>query len=91
MAHFRSELLAFPTARHDDQVDALGLVGQLLDKMIVGKRPSKDKQDRDKVGYYVINENDVDRYARSGSVGIASWGASEDGGGIDWSQHWKAI
>lgn len=30
---FRSELLTFPTGRHDDQVDALGLVGQLLDKM----------------------------------------------------------
>lgn len=27
----RSELLTFPTGRHDDQVDALGLVGQLLD------------------------------------------------------------
>lgn len=30
---FRSELLTFPTGRNDDQVDALGLVGQLLDKM----------------------------------------------------------
>lgn len=30
---FRSELLTFPTGRNDDQVDALGLVGQLLDKI----------------------------------------------------------
>jgi predicted phage terminase large subunit-like protein len=32
----RSELLSFPAGKHDDQVDALGLVGQLLDKMIKG-------------------------------------------------------
>jgi predicted phage terminase large subunit-like protein len=30
---FRSELLTFPTGRHDDQVDMLGLIGQLLDRM----------------------------------------------------------
>jgi phage terminase large subunit-like protein len=30
----RSELLSFPAGKHDDQVDALGLVGQLLDKMM---------------------------------------------------------
>jgi predicted phage terminase large subunit-like protein len=46
---FRSELLSFPAGKHDDQVDALGLVGQLLDKMIVGQklRPvEKPKIDR---------------------------------------------
>jgi predicted phage terminase large subunit-like protein len=32
----RSELLSFPAGKHDDQVDALGLVGQLLDKMMNG-------------------------------------------------------
>jgi predicted phage terminase large subunit-like protein len=90
-AAFRAELLGFPMARHDDQVDALGLVGQLMDKMIVGRRPTKDKQDRAKVGYYVLDEDDVDRYVRSGSVAIERWGASEDSGGIDWSRHWKAI
>jgi hypothetical protein len=37
----RSELLSFPTGRHDDQVDAIGLVGQLLDKMVP---PAKPKQ-----------------------------------------------
>ena len=30
----KAELLAFPTGKHDDQVDALGLVGQLLDKWL---------------------------------------------------------
>ena len=30
-AAFRAELLRFPAGKHDDQVDALGLIGQLLD------------------------------------------------------------
>jgi predicted phage terminase large subunit-like protein len=38
---FRSELLAFPAGKHDDQVDALGLVGQLLDVMYAGDRPKQ--------------------------------------------------
>jgi predicted phage terminase large subunit-like protein len=49
-ADFVSELLRFPAGVHDDQVDALGLVGQLLDKMMAGKRPKGDvpppKRDR---------------------------------------------
>jgi predicted phage terminase large subunit-like protein len=32
-ADLRAELLSFPAGRNDDQVDALGLVGQLLDKI----------------------------------------------------------
>lgn len=43
-----NELLGFPAAVHDDQVDALGLVGQLLDRMTDGKiyekSPEKRKQ-----------------------------------------------
>jgi predicted phage terminase large subunit-like protein len=31
LAEFEQELLRFPSAVHDDQVDALGLIGQLLD------------------------------------------------------------
>ena len=38
----RSELLSFPNGMHDDQVDALGLVGQLLDTMLKGT-PAKPK------------------------------------------------
>lgn len=38
-ADFRSELLSFPAGKHDDQVDAIGLVGQLLDKMMSGTKP----------------------------------------------------
>ena len=32
-----AEILNFPASKHDDQVDALGLVGQLLDKMVKGR------------------------------------------------------
>jgi predicted phage terminase large subunit-like protein len=41
LADFRSELLSFPAGRHDDQVDAIGLVGQLIDKMVP---PGKSRQ-----------------------------------------------
>jgi predicted phage terminase large subunit-like protein len=37
VSDFLAEILQFPACKHDDQVDALGLVGQLLDVMIVGK------------------------------------------------------
>jgi predicted phage terminase large subunit-like protein len=43
LADFRSELLTFPAGRHDDQVDAIGLVGQLVDQMVP---PGKPKQKR---------------------------------------------
>jgi predicted phage terminase large subunit-like protein len=52
-AGFVSELLRFPAGVHDDQVDAIGLVGQLLDQMIGGHRqrpqekPKRDKYSRD--------------------------------------------
>ena len=36
LADLKAELLAFPRGKHDDQVDALGLVGQLLDKWAPG-------------------------------------------------------
>ncbi|MGO9430910.1 phage terminase large subunit [Rhodoblastus sp.] len=38
-ASFESELYQFPTGVHDDQVDAMGLVFQLLDKMLEGPKP----------------------------------------------------
>jgi predicted phage terminase large subunit-like protein len=39
VAELRSELLHFPAGKHDDQVDALGLIGQLLDVMVSGTKP----------------------------------------------------
>lgn len=44
-ADFRSELLSFPAGKHDDQVDAIGLIGQLLDTIVGGEWPSKAKQE----------------------------------------------
>jgi hypothetical protein len=41
---FLSELLNFPVAKHDDQVDALGLIGQLLDRMNKGIAPPDTDQ-----------------------------------------------
>ena len=33
---FRKEMLTFPYGRHDDQPDAMALIGQVLDKMVSG-------------------------------------------------------
>jgi phage terminase large subunit-like protein len=38
---FREELLQFPAGKYDDQVDALSLVGQMLDDSSLGRLPSK--------------------------------------------------
>jgi predicted phage terminase large subunit-like protein len=38
---FQQELLSFPAGRYDDMVDALALIGQLLDEVIPGYRPLK--------------------------------------------------
>ena len=35
----RAELLSFPAGKFDDQVDALGLIGQLLDRITAGQNP----------------------------------------------------
>ena len=42
-ADFRSELLSFPAGKHDDQVDALGLIGQVLDRMSAGLAPKPEE------------------------------------------------
>ena len=39
LADLISEMMSFPVGVHDDQVDALGLIGQLIDKMSGGSRP----------------------------------------------------
>jgi predicted phage terminase large subunit-like protein len=52
---FRSELLSFPAGKHDDQVDALGLVGQLLDRMVPGQKPKEPPRPKPDTGYRPYN------------------------------------
>lgn len=58
IADLEAELLSFPAGKHDDQVDALGLAGQLLDMMAKGVTPASAKPP-------------PDRYARKKEAG--SW------------------
>lgn len=39
-----SEMMSFPVGVHDDQVDALGLAGQLLDRMLSGAVPKQERK-----------------------------------------------
>ena len=48
---FRTELLGFPAGKHDDQVDALGLIGQLLDQMVPGQRIKEPEKPKPDTGY----------------------------------------
>lgn len=47
-ADLEAELMAFPAGKHDDQVDALGLLGQLLDRMVPGEAPKRPDAPRDR-------------------------------------------
>ena len=49
-ADLEAELMAFPAGKHDDQADALGLVGQLLDKMYPVQAPKPKPGPRFDVG-----------------------------------------
>jgi len=44
-AEFRKELLLFDAGKNDDQVDALSLIGQVLDKMIPADNASTEKKE----------------------------------------------
>lgn len=43
-----AEMTSFPAGKHDDQVDALGLVGRLIDTMVGGRAPAPPKQETSK-------------------------------------------
>jgi predicted phage terminase large subunit-like protein len=46
-----SEMMSFPVGVHDDQVDALGLIGQLIDRMFSGKAvPGPDQTPKPRMG-----------------------------------------
>jgi hypothetical protein len=53
---FLHELLSFPAGKHDDIVDALGLIGQLLDKMVGGTLPKKPELPANRSGYFPAYE-----------------------------------
>jgi predicted phage terminase large subunit-like protein len=55
---FRSELLSFPAGKHDDQVDALGLVGQLLDLMAIGQKPAVPEKPKNPSGYRTYTDQE---------------------------------
>jgi predicted phage terminase large subunit-like protein len=65
-AEFEIELMNFPAGKHDDQVDALGLVGQLLDIMVPGQAPKPPEPRRDSWGWDAAferaNRSDVDSW-----------------------------
>jgi predicted phage terminase large subunit-like protein len=54
LPELRSELLSFPAGKYDDRVDALGLVGQLLDQMASGLKPKEPKKPKLDTGYRPI-------------------------------------
>lgn len=62
-AAMEAELMSFPAGKHDDQVDALGLAGQLLDRMMKGSAPAE------------AAERPRDRYARKPAAGPKGWAA----------------
>ena len=61
---FEAELLRFPAGLHDDQVDAIGLVGQLLDKTVGAARRAKEPKDT------MSDYRSVDRTDRDEASGL---------------------
>lgn len=59
LADFRSELLSFPAGKHDDQVDALSLIGQLLDHIQPGSVPSEKKVKPDHLVYAAMPDGRI--------------------------------
>jgi predicted phage terminase large subunit-like protein len=62
LAELRAELLSFPAGRYDDQVDALGLVGQLLEKISAPPRP-RPPEPIQHHGYYAAEEMPDDNWS----------------------------
>ena len=66
-AELEREMLSFPVGVHDDQVDALGLVGQLLDKMLAGVAPKSNTKKQ--VDWY----DEMKRQKAMDSHGDSDW------------------
>ena len=47
-ADLMAELLTFPAGKHDDQIDALGMIGRMLDTMVGGRVPKVEQKNESK-------------------------------------------
>jgi predicted phage terminase large subunit-like protein len=61
-ADLRSELLSFPAGKHDDQVDALGLVGQLMARMTAGSKPTEPEKPKNQSGYKRLDSSTAESF-----------------------------
>jgi predicted phage terminase large subunit-like protein len=59
LSDFKAELLAFDNGKHDDQVDACGLIGRMLSGM-VGAHNADDRPPIDYLGDYVSSSEQYD-------------------------------
>ena len=48
IADLMHEMTTFPAGAHDDQVDALGLIGRMLDTMVGGRVPPPTAKEPDR-------------------------------------------
>ena len=58
LADFKHELMTFPAGKHDDQVDALSLFGQLLELVSEGNE-EKDEKPKPKELEYIATPGGV--------------------------------
>lgn len=56
---FTSELLVFPAGKHDDQVDAFGLIGRMLDELVKGSAPKAKDLGRPRRDYATQSTEDA--------------------------------
>jgi predicted phage terminase large subunit-like protein len=57
-ADLMAELLAFPAGKHDDMVDALSLIGQMLDRIRGSDMPADPTEQRTRSGYSPVPRYD---------------------------------
>ena len=53
---FTQELLMFPAGKHDDQVDAFGLIGRMIDELIPAAKPKLPDATKNTSGYRTMKD-----------------------------------
>jgi predicted phage terminase large subunit-like protein len=53
---FTQELLMFPAGKHDDQVDAFGLIGRMIDELIPASKPKAPEAAKNTSGYRTMKD-----------------------------------